>query len=264
MPDHGAPACSLCLFHAICGVAETGGTRAEAVFRLHPERQAVRAGDFVFHQGRPALTVYPLRAGSAKQVYESPLGWRQVTGFSLPGDVLGLEPHEAPQHGTAAVALQDSVVCVVPVESLRELMAVPAFREAALEVMRRNAQRERVLLVAIGSMKAPQRLAMLLLDLAGEQARRHGRQDGTLTLAMSRTDIASLLGLTLETVSRLLSRFASVGLIAVRQRRLRIIDPAGLASIYADLETCTHRPARAGDPGAEFAPGMTMCRGSAS
>ncbi|MNN68770.1 Fumarate and nitrate reduction regulatory protein [compost metagenome] len=85
-------------------------------------------------------------------------------------------------------------------------------------------------------MKAPQRLAMLLLDLAGEQARRHGRQDGTLTLAMSRADIASLLGLTLETVSRLLSRFASVGLIAVRQRRLCIIDAAGLASIYADLE----------------------------
>nr|WP_116319613.1 Crp/Fnr family transcriptional regulator [Cupriavidus sp. P-10] len=264
MPDHGAPACSLCLFHAVCGVAETGSMPAPAGARLHPERLTVRIGDPVFRQGRPALTVYPLRAGSAKQVYESPLGWRQVTGFAMPGDVLGLEPHEAPQYSTAAVALQDSVVCAVPVESLRELMAAPAFRVAALEVMRRNAERERVLLVAVGSMKAPQRLAMLLLDLAGEQARRHGRQDGTLTLAMPRTDIASLLGLTLETVSRLLSRFASVGLIAVRQRRLRIIDPAGLASIYADLEAGAQRPAREGDQGAEFASGMRMCREAAT
>ena len=103
-----------------------------------------------------------------------------------------------------------------------------------------------------------------LLDLAGEQARRDGRQDGMLTLAMSRTDIASLLGLTLETVSRLLSRFASVGLIAVRQRRLRIIDPAGLASVYADLEAGAHRPAREGEPDAEFASGRDMCRGRAS
>ncbi|MFJ4293951.1 Crp/Fnr family transcriptional regulator [Cupriavidus sp. NPDC089707] len=261
MPDHGAPACSLCLFHAVCGVAETGGTPAPASsMRLQPERLTVRAGDFVFRQGRPALTVYPLRAGSAKQVYESPLGWRQVTGFALPGDVLGLEPHEAPQHSTTAVALQDSVVCAVSVETLRESMAAPPFRIAALEVMRRNAERERTLLVAVGSMKAPQRMAMLLLDLAGEQARRHGRQDGTLTLAMSRSDIASLLGLTLETVSRLLSRFASVGLIAVRQRRLRIIDPTGLASIYADLGADAQRPARERDPGAEFAPGVTMCR----
>lgn len=264
MPHSGAPACSLCLFHPVCGVAETGATpaRAGAARCLRPQRLTVRAGDFVFRQGRPALTVYPLRAGSAKQVYESPLGWRQVTGFAMAGDVLGLEPHEAPQHGTSAVALEDSVVCAVSVESLRELMATPPFRVAALEVMRRNAERERVLLVAVGSMKAPQRLAMLLLELAGEQARRHGRQDGTLTLAMSRSDIASLLGLTLETVSRLLSRFASVGLIAVRQRRLRIIDPTGLAAIYADLGTDAQRPARDGDPDTECARGMTMCRRS--
>ncbi|WP_434034441.1 Crp/Fnr family transcriptional regulator [Cupriavidus sp. a3] len=264
MPDQGAPACSLCLFHPVCGAAATAAATAPAGTRLRPERLSLRAGDYVVRQGRPALTVYPLRTGSAKQVYESPLGWRQVTGFSLPGDVLGLEPHEAPQHGAAAIALQDSEVCAVPVESLRELMAAPAFRIAALAVMRRNAERERVLLVAVGSMKAPQRLAMLLLDLAGEQARRHGRQDSTLTLAMSRADIASLLGLTLETVSRLLSRFASVGLIAVRQRRLRIIDSAGLASIYADLDGGAQRPAREGDPGAEFAPAMAMCRGPAS
>lgn len=237
MPDSGTTACSLCLFRHCCsGAAGAQAFRSHAAMPIQPERIEVRTGEPVFRQGRPALTVYPLRHGSAKYVYESPLGWRQVTGFALPGDMLGLEPHEGPVHGTGAIALQDSVVCAVSVESLRELMQAAPFRETALEAMRRNAERERVLLVAVGSMKAAQRLAMLLLDLAGEQARRDGNRDGRLTLAMPRTDIASLLGLTLETVSRLLSRFVSAGLISVRQRHLRIIDRDGLAAVYADLD----------------------------
>lgn len=254
MPDSGTPACSLCLFRHVCNSAGTDGTRPPGPTPLQPDHMEVRTGEPVFRQGRPALTVYPLRHGSAKQIYESPLGWRQVTGFSLPGDVLGLEPHESPAYGTAAIALQDSEVCAISVESLRGLMQSPPLREAVLEVMRRNAERERVLLVAVGSMRAPQRLAMLLLDLASEQARRDGNRDGTLTLAMSRTDIASLLGLTLETVSRLLTRFASVGLISVRQRHLRIIDRNGLASVYADLDPAPRQAAVANSAayGVEF------------
>jgi len=89
-------------------------------------------------------------------------------------------------------------------------------------------------------MKAAQRLAMLLLDLAGEQARR-GMADSVLTLTMTRNDIASYLGLTLETVSRLLSRFRSAGLITVRHRLLRIVDEAGLAAVHADPERVTLR-----------------------
>ncbi|CAJ96856.1 cAMP-binding domain of CRP [Cupriavidus necator] len=253
MPDSGAPACLLCLFRHVCHNAGPQAPLPHAPMALQPELVEVRTGEHVFRQGRPALTVYPLRHGSAKQVYESPLGWRQVTGFSLPGDVLGLEPHEGPVYGTGAIALQDAMVCAVSVESLRTLMQAAPFRETVLEAMRRNAERERVLLVAVGSMRAPQRLAMLLLDLAGEQARRDGNRDGALTLAMSRTDIASLLGLTLETVSRLLSRFASVGLISVRQRHLRIIDRDGLAAVYADLDPAPRQAAARSEAyGGEF------------
>ena len=195
----------------------------------------VSAGNAFFRQGRPVTAVFPVRQGSAKQVYESPLGWRQVTGFSLSGDILGLEPNEAAAYSISALALQDTASCVVAIEALRAHMADPAFRDSVLGVMRHQAERERILLVAVGSMRAAQRLAMLLLDLDTEH-RRRGRADSALTLAMSRADIASLLGLTLETVSRLLSRFASVGLISVQQRRLRLIDRDGLAAVYADLK----------------------------
>ncbi len=235
MSDPGSPSCSLCLFRHVCRDATTADMPPNAPKALQPGQVTVPAGNAFFRQGRPVTAVFPLRQGSAKQIFESPLGWRQVTGFSLSGDVLGLEPNEAPAYGVSAVALQDTVCCVVSIEALRMHMADPAFGDSVLAVMRHQAERERILLVAVGSMKAAQRLAMLLLDLDSEH-RRRGGADSPLTLAMSRTDIASLLGLTLETVSRLLSRFASVGLISVRQRRLRLIDRDGLAAVYAELE----------------------------
>ncbi|WER47880.1 helix-turn-helix domain-containing protein [Cupriavidus sp. WKF15] len=231
----GSPTCSLCLFRHVCRDAPAADLSPNAQKPLQPAHATVTAGDAFFRQGRPIAAVYPLREGSAKQVYESPLGWRQVTGFSLSGDVLGLEPNEAPAYSVSSIALQDTLCCVVSIEALRSHMADPAFRNAVLDVMRHQAERERILLVAVGSMKAAQRLAMLLLDLDAEH-RRRGGADSPLTLTMSRTDIASLLGLTLETVSRLLSRFASVGLISVRQRRLRLIDRDGLAAVYAELD----------------------------
>ncbi len=239
MPESGVPPCSLCLFRHICRNAELPDPTG-SLARMAPARVHVRAGETLYRQGRPVRAVFPIREGSAKHVYESPLGWRQVTGFSAPGDVLGLEQNEAATHGASAIVLQDMTCCVVPVEFIRERQGDAAFRETVLETLRSEAERERVLLVAIGSMKASQRLAMLLLDLAHEH-RRRGHADGVMMLAMSRNDIASYLGLTLETVSRLFSRFASVGLITVRQRLLRIVDAAGLAQVYADPERVSIR-----------------------
>ncbi|PLP96705.1 Crp/Fnr family transcriptional regulator [Cupriavidus pauculus] len=218
----------LCPFRQACRHA-----CGDSALPLAPGRLRLRAGDVLYTQGRPALAVYPVRTGGLKQVYESRLGWRQVSGFYQCGDVCGLEANEPATHNASAVALQDTECCAIPIEALHGSLADPGLRTAILANLRRQANRQAELLVAIGSMKASQRLAMLLLDLAAEQVRR-GITDGGLTLAMTRNDIASYLGLTLETVSRLLSRFRSVGLITVRHRKLRIVDPDGLADVHAD------------------------------
>ncbi len=233
---HGAsaPSCTLCPFRQACRHAG-GDSALRASAPLAPGRVRLRAGDVLYAQGRPTLAVYPVRSGGIKQVYESHLGWRQVSGFFQCGDVCGLEANEPATHSASAVALQDTECCSIPIESVHGSLADPGLRPAIQGNLRRQASRQAELLVAIGSMKASQRLAMLLLDLAAEQARR-GITDGELTLAMTRNDIASYLGLTLETVSRLLSRFRSVGLITVRHRMLRIVDPDGLAEVHADPE----------------------------
>jgi CRP/FNR family transcriptional regulator len=139
---------------------------------LSPERKHLQAGEALFRQDQPVRAVYPLRHGGIKRMYESALGWRQLTGFMLPGDVAGLEPNDAPQFGTSAIALQASECCVVPLETAKRCEEDPAVHAALLALLHRDALRQRELLVTIGSMKAAQRLAMLLLDQAAEHRRR--------------------------------------------------------------------------------------------
>lgn len=229
----------LCPFHTMCrNVGARGWTATGEA--IAPGPRYLRAGDVLCEQGRPALAVYPVRSGGLKGVYESQLGWRQVNRFYLPGDVPGLEGNGATLYGASIVALQDTEVCVVPVETLHAQLAHADFQTRILAILRRQAERQSELLIAMGSMKAAQRLAMLLLDLAAEQTRR-GMSDSALMLTMTRHDMASYLGLTLETVSRLLSRFRGAGLITVRHRLLRIVDQAGLADVHADPERVTLR-----------------------
>lgn len=222
------PACHLCMLDPVCA-ARAGRAAAP----IQPRQRNLRAGDPLYRQERPALAAFALRAGAAKLVYRAASGRDQVIDYALAGDVLGIGlcPDSATQYAESATALQPSVVCEVPVEALRSALAHGAVHAAMRAAVQRADQRRRTQLVSLGSLSGPQRLATLLLDLQAEHARRG--LPAPITLPLSRTDIASYIGVTLETVSRLVTRFASAGLIQVQQRFVRIIDPAGLQWLLA-------------------------------
>jgi CRP/FNR family transcriptional regulator len=98
--------------------------------------------------------------------------------------------------------------------------------------MSREIVREHGVMLLLGSMHAEERLAAFLLNLSQRfEARGYSRTE--FVLRMTRAEIGSFLGLKLETVSRVLSRFAQDGLIEVNQKHVRIIEPEGLRSIVS-------------------------------
>ena len=96
-------------------------------------------------------------------------------------------------------------------------------------------QRERTLMVLLGSMRAEERLAAFLLNLSQRMAAR-GFSANRFVLRMTREEIGSLLGLKLETVSRLLSRFQTEGLIMVRHREIEIKAIQALRAVIGRVE----------------------------
>jgi CRP/FNR family transcriptional regulator len=143
------------------------------------------------------------------------------------------------------VALENSQVCVIRFDALRALAReVPALQQQVHRTMGREIARRQHLMLLLGGTQPDQRVAAFLLDLT-QRMKARGYSASSLHLRMTRRDIGSLLGLTLETVSRSLSRLQAARLLVVRTRQIQITDAARLAHL---VERPSADPGRAARP----------------
>jgi CRP/FNR family transcriptional regulator len=146
-------------------------------------------------------------------------------------DLIGLAAMAGQAHTTDAVALEDAEVCEIQFGALQRLtLRVPALQRRLYCLMAQELRSDRYALVRLGTMRAEERVASFLLDL-GQRYHALGFSASRFVLRMSRADIGSYLGLRLETVSRLLSRFQAEGLLRVEGKSVQILDPEGLHSL---------------------------------
>jgi CRP/FNR family transcriptional regulator, anaerobic regulatory protein len=196
--------------------------------RLVFNRLQVRRGDNLYRTGDRFGSLYAVRNGFFKSTALLENGRDQVTGFSMAGEVLGMDGIGPERHSCDAIALEDSDVCALPFAALQELaQEIPALQHHLYKMMSREIQREHGMMLQLGSMNAEERLAMFLLDLSRRFAAR-GYSPSEFNLRMTREEIGSYLGLKLETVSRTFSRFQEEGLIGVQQKFVHIRDGARL------------------------------------
>jgi CRP/FNR family transcriptional regulator, anaerobic regulatory protein len=181
----------------------------------------------LYRAGEPFVALHAVRSGSLKSVTVVEDGREQITGCHMAGDIVGLDGLGQALHSCDVVALEDSEVCSLPIARLGDLAQQPHLLQGLFEVMARDLRRGRDLIVLLGSMRADQRLATFLLNLAQRQQLR-GASTGELSLRMTREEIASLLGVKLETVSRVFSRLQAEGLIEVNGRAVKLLDASGL------------------------------------
>jgi len=192
--------------------------------RLKPEQS-------VFHEGDPAKRVFMVTNGSLKLYTLLADGRRQITGFMFPGDFLGVSIDE--EYAFTVEALEDTELWWFSREAFDRFISEhpqverELYRLAAHELA--EAQRQMVLL---GRKAAAERLASFFLSLLERNERASGVQETNFDLPMSRIDIADYLGLTKETVSRMLAHLRNRGLIRLQaQDRVQILDRIGLRSM---------------------------------
>jgi CRP/FNR family transcriptional regulator len=126
---------------------------------------------------------------------------------------------------------------VLPYDLIEEMSRdLPALQRRLHAVLAREIVRDHGVMMLLGSMRAEERLATFLLNLSRRFVRR-GYSASEFHLRMTREEIGSYLGLKLETVSRLFSRFQEEGLIAVEQKHVRILDIAGLERVPAGKQS---------------------------
>ena len=223
--------CATCSMRTLClpvGLSETDVARLDA---LLGNRLKLRKGDTLFRHGATFAALYAVKLGSLKTTVLSDDGREQVAGYHMPGDILGLDGVGDDRHGCEATALEDTELCVIPFDRVEELArGVPALQHNLHKFLSREIERDHRVMLLLGSMRAEQRLAAFLLNLS-ERYRCRGYSSTDFVLRMTREEIGSYLGLKLETVSRLFSRFQQEGLLNVAGRSVKINDLSTLKQL---------------------------------
>ncbi len=224
-------ACSSCSLRELCLPVGLSVDEIGRLDSLFSSRRSVERGESLFRCGDPFDALFPIRSGFFKTRVTSEDGREQVTGFQMAGEILGLDGIGTGLHTCDAIALEDAEVCVLPYEQLECHGAdFPSLQRQLHRILSREIVRDQGVMMILGNMRAEERIVTFLLNLFQRLAAR-GFSSREMVLRMTREEIGSYLGLTIETVSRSFSKLQHAGKIEVHQRVVRILDPDGLKAL---------------------------------
>lgn len=220
--------CRVCSHRQVCLPSGLESDDIEKLDGIIQHALPLRHGESLFRHGDPFTTVYAIQSGSFKTFIWTSNGEEQITGFHLPGELVGLNALANRKHRAGARALEVSSVCRIPYKKLEKLAGhMPRLQQKLPRIMSREILATRNMLILLGKKSAEKRLAIFLLHVS-DRLEARGYVSNDFKLSISRTDMANYLGLSMETVSRLFSRFQGLGLLSVECKHVRIHDLAAL------------------------------------
>jgi CRP/FNR family transcriptional regulator len=190
-----------------------------------------KTGQRIHTIGQPFDTLYIVHSGFLKTVLIDEFGNEQVLSFPMKGDLFGVDGIHTRRYASEAVALSNCDLILLPFKKFTALGRSHVELEHAMySVMSRELVREQAMVSMLGALSAEARVARFLVSLA-DRFGEMGYSSKLFNLRMTRHEIGSYLGLTLETVSRTLSAFNEIGLITVDQRSIGIKDADALKTL---------------------------------
>ena len=234
--------CAQCSLQVLCLPAAIGGSDLQQLDDIVRNRRPLEPGESLFRAGQALSSLYVAREGAFKTIATDEEGQAQVIGFHLPGELMGLDALGSGHHACDAEALTRATVCEVPLAQLESICSkLPGLQHQLLRIIGQGINRDQLHMEMLGRRQAAERVALFLRGLS-ERYRLLGRSGEMFVLPMSREDIASFLGMVIETVSRTLTKMQDDGVIAVRGRQVTVLDPAR-------LDAMVHGPAKPATPG---------------
>ncbi len=210
----------------------------EHLEKIIQRKQVLKKGEYLFQAGDKFDSIHAIRSGSIKSYTISPDGTEQLTGFHLPGEMVGLNAVSTEYYPSFAKSLETSLVCSIPFERLESLARdLPALQKQLFRVMSGEIRDEQELMMLLSKKNADERFAAFVMNLSARY-RRRGLSDSEFFLSMTRNDMANYLGLAVETVSRLITRLSKKGLIEIKDKYLSIVDMTELSQLAGT--SCHH------------------------
>lgn len=240
---HGSTAsigtCAACRSRQLCLPFGLDSAALYGLEQVIGRKRRVARSHSLFHVGQAFHNLYAIHYGQFKTGQMGIDGNDRVTGFHMTGDILGLDGISGAFHESNAVALEDAEVCEIPFAALENLFGqAPDLLHHFHRIMSSEISRDQQMILSLGTMRAEQRFAMFLRNLSMRYAAR-GYSPFEFQLRMSREDIGNYLGLTIESISRLIARFTSMELLRIDHRTVVITNPERIRLLASGVEPCS-------------------------
>ncbi|HVL00486.1 MAG TPA: fumarate/nitrate reduction transcriptional regulator Fnr [Dongiaceae bacterium] len=223
--------CTDCSLNPICLPVAVKEKELDELDSIIKRSRPMKKGEHLFRAGDPFQSIFAVRSGTIKTYSVTEDGEEQVTGFYLPGEVLGIDGISTNMHSNSAKALETAAVCEIPFDKLESLSAkIPSLQRHFFQLMSREIQSDQQLIMLLSKKSAEERIAALLLSISNRQGKR-GLSPSRFRLSMSRNDIGNFLGLAVETVSRVFTRLQKQDIIFVDGKEVDIRDMNSLCHV---------------------------------
>lgn len=234
-PHNKAVSCLDCRLGKICLPVALKDDDILQLDEIVKRGRMMEKGEHLYRAGDQFHSVFAVRSGYVKTYRLTKDGEEQITGFYFPGEVVGLDGINQNIYSNSARALESAAVCEIPFNRFQELsLQMPQLQTHFFQLMSQEIAEDQQLITLLSKKTAEQRLATFILTVSARNATR-SLSATHLRLPMSRTEMGNFLGLTVETVSRTLNRFAKEGVITLEQKEVGIIEMDKLR-IIANLD----------------------------
>lgn len=223
--------CGTCSLRELCLPMGLSDVDMDKLDQIVGRRRRIARDAALYRMNDPFVNLYAIRVGHFKTYQVNTSGAHHISGFQMTGELLGMEAISSNRYQCDAVALEDSEVCEIPFSQLEVLLThVPIMLHHFHRMMSQEIAQDHTAMLQLGNLRAEQRFAAFLLNLSNRYKDR-GYSATSFQLRMSREEIANFLGLTNETISRLLSQFKKMGWVTANNREIELLSIPNLRAL---------------------------------
>ena len=231
-------ACNNCSLSSLCLPHGLPVDEVDRLEKIVKRNRPIQRGTLLYSPGDTFRNLYIVKTGAVKSYVQTESGDEHIIGFHLPGEILGRDAIKDDTHGCFSKALETTSVCELPFNRLEELSAaIPSLQHQMLRILSSEISNETSMISLLGNSTAEERLASFLLSVS-DRFKQRGFSATDFFLTMSRQDIGSYLGLALETVSRLFTRFQEEGILQVERKHIKSLNTDRLKQILRHQSSC--------------------------
>lgn len=230
-PHNSAVSCSSCRLNELCLPIALNKNEIHQLDEIVERNRPYKKGEHLYRQSDEFKSVYAVRSGSFKSYMVSGSGHGRVTGFYLPGEIIGMDGIASKHYANSTQSMEHSSICEIPFSQLEKLShELPSLQHHFFAIMANEIAKDQQIHTILSSYTAEERTASFLLGLSARYSR-VGLSAVRFHLPMTRGDIAEYLGLTVETISRIFTSLQKKGFIEVNNREIKLLDIEALRAI---------------------------------